>query len=381
MLTATASVPDETAAREDWRQLVAAYQRCDRSQAVWQVVTSFGGFVVMLVAMYHSLSVGYWLTLLLAFPAAGFVLRIFIIQHDCGHGSFWESRRANELTGLTCSLFTTVAFRYWRRRHAVHHATHGILEKRGLANHPCLAWMAHPGHACGEERATGDVWTMTVDEYLRSSWWTRVRYRICRHPLYLFGVEPVVNFLVAEHLPLASSPAWRRGERRSVWLTDLGLVAAYATCCWAWGVGTVVAIILPIALIAGAAAVWLFYVQHQFVDAYWEDEATWSFTEAALRGSSYYKLPEVLRWFTGNVGFHHIHHLSPSVPNYHLKACHESHPLFQHVTTLTIRDSLKTTRLTLWDPEQRRMVGFREALRHADDLGPGRGPIGPPARA
>ena len=349
-------------APHNWRQIVASYQHPDLRHGLWQVLTSFSGFFLLLVAMYQSLAVGWWLTLLLAFPTAGFVIRIFIIQHDCGHGSFWASRRANELTGTLCSLCTGVAFRYWRRRHAVHHATHGLLEKRGRANHPVAVWAAQPLHAPGEERATGDVWTMTIDEYLQAPTWKRLAYRACRHPLYLFAVEPMLNFLVAERLPLAASPAWRRGERASVWLTDLALVAIDGGAIALWGLGTFLAIVLPVAFLAGGAAVWIFYVQHQFENSYWEYDSRWSFTLAALRGSSYFKLPGLLRWFSGNIGYHHIHHLSPIIPNYRLQACHEENHFLQQVTTLSLRESFRTASLALWDPQTHRLVSFREGL-------------------
>jgi omega-6 fatty acid desaturase (delta-12 desaturase) len=294
-----------------WKSLVAPYQKPEVAKSAWQIVNSFGGFLLMLVAMYFSLRVGYWLTLLLAIPTAGFLVRIFIIQHDCGHGSFFKSGRANDIAGTACSLFTGTAYKYWRKSHAVHHATHAELEQRG----------------------TGDIWTMTVDEYLQASLWKRSAYRVFRNPVFLFGIAPALNFIFAQRLPLAVKPEWHNGERASVWLTNLALLGVFTTAGLILGFWTVLAIYLPVTLVAGTAGVWLFYVQHQFERTYWEHTPEWNYTLAALHGSSYYKLPKVLQWFSGNIGFHHIHHLSPRIPNYRLEACYVENPMMQQAPT------------------------------------------------
>jgi omega-6 fatty acid desaturase (delta-12 desaturase) len=291
--------------------------------------------------MHWSLSIGYWLTLLLAVPAAGFLVRIFIIQHDCGHASFFKTRRANDTLGVLCSLFTMVAYKYWRKGHAVHHAHHAELEERGI----------------------GDIWTMTVDEYWQASRWRRAVYRVFRNPFFLFIIAPTINFVILGRFPLTIEKSWHNGERASVWWTNLALVGLYAGASALFGFGVVLMIQLPIIVIAGSVGTWLFYVQHQFERTYWEHTPQWDYTLAAMHGSSYYHLPRLLQWFTGNIGFHHIHHLSPRIPNYNLQKCHQHHPLLQRVVHLTLANSLSTVWLVLWDEERRRLVTFREAVQ------------------
>lgn len=337
---------EDSTAYEGWRQIVAKYQQPDARKSIWQIVNSFGGLFLMWVLMYFSLNVGYWLTLLLAIPAAGFAVRIFIIQHDCGHGSFFRSRKANDSTGIVCSLITLTPYRFWRKSHAIHHAHHAELEERGI----------------------GDVWTMTVDEYLAAPRWMRVVYRVFRNPIFLFGIAPAVNFLVLTRFPVGGEKEWRNGERESVIYTNLAL-AGFFTIFIAWiGVVPVLAIFLPTVVIAAAVGTWLFYVQHQFERTYWEHTPEWDYTLAAMHGSSYYKLPKVLQWFTGNIGFHHIHHLSPRIPNYNLERCHEENPLMQRVVQLTLWTSFKTTSLALWDEKMQRLVTFGEALKYRAGL-------------
>lgn len=333
--------PPAAAAYKDWRSIVAKYQQPDNLMSIWQIVNSFGGLIICWVLMYFSLGVGYWLTLLLAIPAAGFLVRIFIIQHDCGHGSFFKSRKANDAVGITCGVVTLVAYKYWRKQHAIHHAHHAELEERG----------------------TGDVWTLTVDEYLAAPPWKRIAYRIFRNPLFLFGLAPAVNYLVLERFPIVAKKEWHNGETASVWWTDLAILGLLAALSAVMGFWNVVAMWLPIIVIAGSAGTWLFYVQHQFERTYWEHTPEWDYTLAAMHGSSYYHLPKLLQWFTGNIGFHHIHHLSPRIPNYRLEQCHAENPTLQRVTQLTLWQSLKTVTLALWDEKQDRLVTFGEALR------------------
>lgn len=324
---------------EGWRTLVTQYQQPDLHKSIWQIANSFGGLLFMWALMVLSLQVGYWLTLLLAFPAAGFVVRIFIIQHDCGHGSFFKKRAANDWVGMACSLVTFTPYKYWRKSHAIHHAHHAELEERGI----------------------GDVWTMTTDEYFQAGWWQQLIYRVFRNPFFLFTIGSTAQFVLIERLPLAVESTWRNGERASVWWTNLALVVWIGLAGLWLGFGTVVLVLLPTIAIAASVGTWLFYVQHQFERTYWEHTPQWDFTLAAMAGSSYYQLPRLLQWFTGNIGYHHIHHLSPRIPNYNLQACHESHPLFRRVVHLTLWSSLRTAWLTLWDEEQQRLVTFREA--------------------
>ena len=335
------AVPPAAAEYAGWKELVAPYQHADVRKATWQVVNSFGGFFLCWLAMYFSLSVGYWLTLLLALPTAGFLVRIFIIQHDCGHGSFYKSKRANDAVGICCSIFTMVAYKYWRKSHAIHHAHHAELEQRGI----------------------GDVWTMTVDEYNAAPKWKRAAYRFFRNPLFLFGVAPTINFVVLERFPIAAQESWHSGEKASVWWTDLAILGLFAAASAVFGFWNVIAIWFPVIVIASSAGTWLFYVQHQFERTYWEHTPEWNYTLAAMHGSSYYHLPRVLQWFTGNIGFHHIHHLSPRIPNYNLEKCHNENEVLRHVTELNVKTSLKTLSLTLWDEQQQRLVTFRQAMQ------------------
>ncbi len=328
-------------AYDGWRKLVAQYQQPDLRTSVWQVINSFGGLIVSLLFMYFSLRIGYWLTLLLALPAAGFLVRIFIIQHDCGHGSFFKSRRANDVIGTLCGYLTLIPYKFWRKSHAVHHAHHAELEERGI----------------------GDIWTMTVGEYIAASWWKRTAYRFFRHPLFLFGIAPTINFVLLSRLPVGGEDSWHNGEKASVWWTNCVIASWVVITGLLLGFGTVTMIYFPIVVVASAVGTWLFYVQHQFERTYWEHSPEWDYTLAALEGSSYFELPRVLQWFTGNIGFHHIHHLSPRIPNYNLQKCHEQNPTFQRVVRLTIASSLQTIWLVLWDEEHKRLVTFREALK------------------
>jgi omega-6 fatty acid desaturase (delta-12 desaturase) len=329
-----------SAAYTGWQKIVAKYTQPDTRTATWQVINSFGGLLLGWLAMYFSLQVGYWLTLLLSIPAAGFLVRIFIIQHDCGHNSFYKSRTINDILGTICGFFTFVPYKYWRKSHAIHHAHHAELEERGI----------------------GDVWTLTVDEYMQASWWKRVWYRIYRNPFFLFAIAPTLYFVVLMRIPSKASSEWRNGERSSVWWTNLALVGLLGGVGLLIGFGTVLSIVAPTIIIASGVGTWLFYVQHQFERTYWDHTPQWDYTLAAMHGSSYYRLPKILQWYTGNIGFHHIHHLSPRIPNYLLERCHQENPLLQQVTQLTLSSSLKTISLTLWDEERRRLVTFREAF-------------------
>jgi acyl-lipid omega-6 desaturase (Delta-12 desaturase) len=325
----------------NWQSLIKRYQQPDLRKSLWQVLNSFGGLLLLVVLMYFSLAIGYWLTLLLAIPAAGFLVRVFIIQHDCGHASFFKSRRANDFIGTLSSLVTLVPYRFWRKTHAIHHAHHAELEERGI----------------------GDIWTMTVDEYFQAPRWKRFVYQAFRNPAFLFIVAPFVNFVIISRFPVGSGGKVRADEVVSVWWTNLALAGVLAIFGLWLGFGKALMIGLPIIVIGGSVGTWLFYVQHQFERTYWEHTPEWDYTLAAMHGSSYYKLPRILQWFTGNIGFHHIHHLSPRIPNYNLQKCHEENPIMQRVVQLTLLSSFKTMLLTLWDEKERRLVTFREALR------------------
>jgi acyl-lipid omega-6 desaturase (Delta-12 desaturase) len=319
--------------RCSWKEALARYQRPAFSRGLWQILNTLVPYLALWVLMYFSLAASFWLALPLALLAGGFLVRVFIIFHDCAHGSFFRSARANELLGNLTGVLCFTPFYRWRWEHSLHHASAGDLDRRG----------------------TGDVWTMTVQEYLAASRWKRFAYRLARNPLILFVVAPLVLFLVLERLPTGKEG---KRVRLSVYGTNLALALMMTAMSWAIGWKAYLLLQLTAVVVAGSAGVWLFYVQHQFEEVYWERSGEWNFAKAALEGSSYYKLPKVLQWFSGNIGFHHIHHLSPRIPNYHLEQCHRSEPLFQAVKPVTLLSSFKCLTFRLWDERTRRLVGY-----------------------
>jgi omega-6 fatty acid desaturase (delta-12 desaturase) len=330
------TVSTERRAAAEWKSVVARYQQPAIARSMLQVATTMLPLAGMLYVMYRSLSVSYWITLLLALPTAGLLVRTFIIMHDCAHGSFSPWRRVNEVVGFITGAMTMTAFTQWRRAHALHHASSGDLARRG----------------------NGDVDTLTVREFRSRTRWQRFQYRLVRHPAILFGIGPI-HFIITNRIPPKGSLTTDR-QASGVWTTNLAiLLAVVAMSLWI-GWRAVFLVYFPAMYIAAAVGIWLFYVQHQFEDTYWKDHAEWDYATAAIHGSSYFKLPVVLQWFTGNIGLHHVHHLGPRIPNYNLQRCHDENALFHDVTVLTIRESLKTLRLALWDEEQGRLVGFRE---------------------
>ena len=319
-----------------WQTIVAQYAKPDLTRSLWQVANSLIPYFVLWGLMIWSLQFSYWITLALSIPAAGFLMRIFIIFHDCGHGSFFKSQKANDILGrITAFLHFTPYYR-WKHDHAIHHATAGDLDRRG----------------------TGDLYTMTVKEYLIAPRWWKIVYRVTRHPLVLLGLSPLIVFLIVHRIP----PAKGRREISSVWWTNIMLVVVIALVCWLIGWKTYVLVQLPILWISSTIGIWLFYVQHNFDPTYWEGHEAWEFVKAGLQGSSFYKLPLLLQWFTGNIGFHHIHHLSSRIPNYNLPKCYEENPIF-HVKPLTLRASLKSLSLRLYDEERKMMIGW-EGLKY-----------------
>ena len=330
-MTTISNQPHETL-KPRWQEVVARYARPDLRRSLWQVVNTLVPFFVLWYVMIRSVEISYWLTLLLAIPTAGFMMRSFIIFHDCGHGSFFKSQQANDVLGIITGIINFTPYYRWRHDHAVHHATAGDLDRRGV----------------------GDVYTMTVKEYLEAPWWKKFGYRVMRNPLVLFLIEPSLVFLVTQRFAL---PGTGRREAASVWWTDLALAVIIGLMCWWVGWQTYLMVQLPVFMVSTSVGVWLFYVQHNFDPTYWERKDEWEFARAGLDGSSFYKLPTVLQWFTGNIGFHHIHHLSPKIPNYKLPECHEENPILQ-VKPLTLLFSLKSLRLRLWDEERGMMVGW-----------------------
>ncbi len=315
---------------------LSPYQRSQTGKSIWQIANSVIPFLLMWPLMIWSLSVSYWLTLGLALVAGGFMVRVFIIFHDCGHGSFFRSRRANEWVGFLTGLLTFTPHLQWWKEHAIHHATAGNLDRRGV----------------------GDVWTMTLEEYRAASRWKRTVYWFFRNPLFMFTVGPFLMFVLVNRFP---SKRGGRRERMGVLWTNLALGAIVTALCLTIGWKNYLAIHIPVFLFGGAAGVWLFYVQHQFEDVYWVRQGEWDYFSVGMKGSSYYHLPRLLQWFSGNIGFHHIHHLSPRIPNYRLEACHRENPEFQTAPRVTIRTSLKSLGYRLWDEKNRRLVGYSAA--------------------
>jgi omega-6 fatty acid desaturase (delta-12 desaturase) len=315
-----------------WRSIVTQYHKSDPRRALWQVANTYVPYAVLWYAMYLSLEVSYWVTLCLAVVAAGFLARVFIVFHDCTHGSFFESRTRNNVLGFISGVLSFTPYQYWRHAHAIHHATAGNLDRRGV----------------------GDIWTMTVAEYERASLWLRLRYRFYRTPLVLFLLGPVYVFLLEQRV--ASFKAGWRWQQSVQW-TNLAILLVALALSALIGVKAYLLIQLPIIAVAAIAGVWLFYVQHQFDGVYWERRADWNYYTTAMKGSSFYELPKILQWFSGNIGFHHIHHLSPRIPNYSLERCHRDNPVFQQATVLRLRESLRTIRYRLWDEKRRKLVG------------------------
>jgi len=324
--------------KRTWQQMVAKYQNPSLQRSLWQVFNTLIPYFVLLTLMYVSLSYSYWITLALALPAGGLLTRSFIIFHDCGHGSFFKSQRANNFLGIICGILVYTPYYQWRFEHAVHHATSGDLDRRG----------------------TGDIVTLTVDEYLKLPRWGRFKYRLYRSPIVMLGLGPWFTFLISQRFV---NPISKKRERFSVYFSNLFIVALLVVAAHTIGVKELLLIQLPVAFIGGLGGIWMFYIQHQFEGTYWQRHEEWDYATAAIRGSSYFKLPKVLQWFTGNIGFHHIHHLSSRIPNYALQKCMEENPEFQNVTTITLWSSIKSLGLNLWDEEQRQLVSFRQLKR------------------
>lgn len=317
------------------KKSVAAFANSDMKASIIQLINTILPFFLLWFLAYQSLSISIWLSLALSIASAGFVVRIFIIFHDCTHSSFFKNNKANKIVGTITGIITHFAFAKWKRDHAIHHATSSNLDKRG----------------------TGDVWVMTVDEYVAASFWGRLAYRLYRNPIIMFGLGPIYLFLISNRFNRKGA---KRKERMNTYLINVSLVAIYALLIWAVGWQAFLIVQLPILFVAGSLGIWLFYVQHQFEDSYFENEEEWDFVKAAVDGSSYYKLPKIMQWMTGSIGFHHVHHLSPRVPNYNLEKAHESTPPLQKATTITLASSLKSIRFRLFDEASKSFVTFRE---------------------
>ena len=325
------------------------------ARSLSQVATSFGGFLVTSVAVYVLLGVSVWMALPLLPLAAGFLVRIFIIQHDCGHGSFFRSRRANNILGSICSLMTLTPYAFWRRQHARHHGSWNNLDRRAASGLDIYS-------SC-----------LTLTEYVQLGSWRRRLYRLAYNPVVSHLMLPPLVFFLLYRVPFDAAKEWRR-ERRAVYVTNLALACFIGGLGFIVGFGRIAAVQVPIMVVASIIGVWLFSIQHRFEHTSWATEAEWSFTTAALTGSSYLRLPRILQWFSGNIGFHHVHHLSSRIPNYRLEECHNALPDLQAAPILTLRSAIGTLRHALWDEQLGRMVRFPECeqrggsrylLRHA----------------
>jgi omega-6 fatty acid desaturase (delta-12 desaturase) len=330
-----AAVEDERA-RPFWADGLAPFMVASDRRALLDLLTSLVPYLGLSVLMYFSIRVSLAITFVLAVPTAGFLLRTYIVFHDCSHSSFLRSRRANTWLGSVLGVLVFAPFRNWRHNHAAHHATAADLDRRGH----------------------GDVPTLTVAEYRARPWRGRLAYRLFRNPLVMFGLGPVFAMMLAPRIvPRSARPA----AKRSVHATNAALAVLVAGMCLLIGWQNYLIVQLPTAIMAGAAGIWLFYVQHQFEDTYWSSSTSWSFADAALRGSSYLKLPKVLQFFTGNIGLHHVHHLSARIPNYNLQRAHDANEFFHNVPTVSLWQGLRTVRLKLWDEQAGRLVTFGQA--------------------
>jgi omega-6 fatty acid desaturase (delta-12 desaturase) len=326
-----------------WQKLLGRYREPSFARSLFELTVTALPFAALWCLMWLSLGHAYWLCLLLAVPAAGFLVRLFMIQHDCGHGSFFRRRRANDWLGRMIGVLTLTSYDHWRQQHAVHHATSGNLDRRGV----------------------GDVDTLTVAEFRRlPTWRRRLAYRLTRSPLAVLGVGPICIFVLKHRLPASPATAGRDAWS-SVLATNLAIAGVVVAMAALVGWRDFLLVQAPITWLASSIGVWLFYVQHQHEHAYWERDAGWSFQAGAMEGSSHLDLPPVLRWFTANIGVHHVHHLSSRIPSYRLSAVLRDHPELRETNRLTLRHSLQCFRLALWDEDAKRLVSFREAHRPA----------------
>ncbi|MGE6401286.1 fatty acid desaturase [Bacillus cereus] len=317
------------------KKQVAPFEKSTAKKSVWQIINTVVPFIILWYLAYKSLSVSYWLALVPSLLAAGFMTRVFIIFHDCTHHSFFKSRRVNRIVGTCMGVLTLFPFDQWGHEHSVHHATSGNLDKRG----------------------TGDIWTLTVNEYLAAPFRLRLAYRLYRNPFVMFGLGPIYVFLLKNRFNRKGA---RKKERMNTYLTNVLIVALVGLLCWAIGWQSFLLVHGSIFLIAGSIGIWLFYVQHTFEDSYFEEDKDWEYVKAAVEGSSFYKLPKILQFLTGNIGFHHVHHLSPRVPNYKLEEAHNNTLPLKNVPTITLATSLRSISFRLWDEQNNNFVSFKD---------------------
>lgn len=320
------------------RKHVSPFEKADVKKSIRQMINTILPFFAAWILAYQALQISVFLTIPLAIVAAGFVVRMFIIFHDCTHGSFFKNKKSNAVVGTIMGILTLFPYEKWKREHSIHHASSGNLDKRGV----------------------GDIWVMTIEEYVEASRWTRLQYRLYRNPLVMFGLGPLFLILVTSRFNRKDA---RKKERNNTYLINLSLVVLYALVIALVGWKAFLIVQGTTMFTAGVLGIWLFYVQHTFEDSYFEDESEWDYVKAAIEGSSYYELPKVLQWVTGNIGFHHVHHLSPRVPNYNLEQAHTATPPLQKATTIGLWSSLKSLRYKLYDAPNKTFVTFRD-IKH-----------------
>lgn len=335
---AYATVKPAEADAKTWLRILAAYRQPSAKRSSFELLVTALPFVIFSAGAYLSVGLGFWLGVMLVLPAAAFLLRLFMIQHDCGHGSFFANRRFDDWTGRVIGVLTLTPYDYWRRTHAAHHATAGNLDERGI----------------------GDIATLTVAEYRALGRLGQLAYRLYRHPLVMFGIGPAWLFVFKQRLPFGMMRDGA-GPWVSTMATNAAILALAITLIWIFGLVPFLAVYLPIVLLAGAAGIWLFYVQHQFEDTHWSEGTEWQFPAAALHGASHYDLPPFLRWITGNIGVHHVHHLASRIPYYRLPEVLRDHPELADIGRITLWQSLQCVRLVLWDERRDKLVSFRDA--------------------
>jgi acyl-lipid omega-6 desaturase (Delta-12 desaturase) len=327
--------PVKEDSRPDWIQIISRYNKPDAVKSWWQIISSVGSYIILWIIMIRTVDISYCFTLLLSVPAAGFMIKIFIIFHDCGHGSFFQSKRLNKIIGIFTGLIVFTPYEKWRREHQIHHQTVGNLDKRGI----------------------GDVKTLTVNEYIKLSGSQRFFYRFYRNPIFLFGVAPILLFTILHRF---TNKNMSGREKLNVHLSSLTLILCIALLILVISWKKYLLIQSPILYIATVHGVWLFYVQHQYRNVLWTNTENWDYKSIALNGSSFFKLPGLLNWFTGNIGYHHIHHLSPLIPNYNLKRCYNENPVFQKIKPITFFSAFESLLLRLWDEKRQMLIRFDE---------------------
>lgn len=321
------------------REIVKPYATSNYKASIIQMLNTIIPFLILWFLAYKSLSLSIWFALPIDLLASAFVIRIFIIFHDCAHLAFFKNKKLNRIIGTITGIITLFPYEQWKNEHAIHHATSSNLDKRG----------------------TGDIWVMTIDEYLAASFWKKLSYRLYRNPFVLFGLGPIFLYLIKNRFNRIDA---KLKERINTYITNSAIATVYTVLIWVIGWQAFLIIQLPILMVAGSLGIWLFYVQHQFEDSYYENEEKWDYVKAAVDGSSFYKLPKILQWISGNIGYHHVHHLIPRVPNYNLEKAHKATPELQHVTTITLTTSLQSLRYHLYNEKIKSFVSFKNIKPH-----------------